>query len=390
MSAVGDMDPLIEALGGGGAATASRKWDHLSPHELVNELHSAGRCSAVVRVTPDLSDLLLGHSAWFTFGALVRIYKHYDVALHSQELPLRRMSFSSYPGELSSDDDFYLLSTGLAVLQTTNSVFNASSYSLLTPQSVLSWQRARIACFTAHDGQAWTDIIAQHNSGTGNNQWMASLLDRVVDLKLFEPGRELPKGLLWVVEQMPGLVVASDHTDTLEWGYWPSYNIPYFPEIYHRSGYPEFVSAQAALAGASYQLAPRAQIFRRDVHAVDDMDSLKALLRSNNWPQEPFSGGTPLGALCGRGDLDPSKPRAYGCYDSKATTWSLALALEADAVVGPTRAGGTPPFSWSTAGALAEAVEHVGQPDVFDYRFERMTADPSRWRPTRIAVGAEQ
>ena len=64
----------------------------------------------------------------------VRIYKHYDVALHSQELPLRRMSFSSYPGELSSDDDFYLLSTGLAVLQTTNSVFNASSYSLLTPQ----------------------------------------------------------------------------------------------------------------------------------------------------------------------------------------------------------------------------------------------------------------
>ena len=46
-------------------------------------------------------------------------------------------------------------------------------------QSVLSWQRARIACFTAHDGQAWTDIIAQHNSGTGNNQWMASLLDRV-------------------------------------------------------------------------------------------------------------------------------------------------------------------------------------------------------------------
>ncbi len=44
-----------------------------------------------------------------------------------------------------------------------------------------------------------------------------------------------------------------------------------------------------------------------------------------------FSGGTPLGALCGRGDLDPSKPRAYGCYDSKATTWSMALALEADA-----------------------------------------------------------
>lgn len=206
-------------------------------------------------------------------------------------------------GELSSDDDFYLLDTGLAVLQTTDAVFNASLYSLLTPQvrrgdllawlhcvhscdgkrtaaqwltvcfvllaipqSVLSWQRARIACFTARDGKAWTDVIGQHNSGTGNNQWM------VVDLKRFQPGRELSRGLLWVVEQMPGgrsplhicnfcllacpqramcrqcagMVVASDQTDTLLRGYWPSYNIPYHPEVYQRSGYPEFLAQQDA------------------------------------------------------------------------------------------------------------------------------------------------
>ena len=40
------------------------------------------------------------------------------------------------------------------------------------PQSVLSWQRVRAASFLARDGQAWTDVIAQHNSGTGDNQWM--------------------------------------------------------------------------------------------------------------------------------------------------------------------------------------------------------------------------
>lgn len=40
------------------------KWQRLTPHELAAQLDSAGRCSAVVRVTPDLSDLLLGHSAW--------------------------------------------------------------------------------------------------------------------------------------------------------------------------------------------------------------------------------------------------------------------------------------------------------------------------------------
>lgn len=39
-------------------------------------------------------------------------------------------------------------------------------------QSVLSWQRARAASLLAANGHAWTSVIAQHNSGTGNNQWM--------------------------------------------------------------------------------------------------------------------------------------------------------------------------------------------------------------------------
>ncbi|KAL4420666.1 hypothetical protein ABPG75_010322 [Micractinium tetrahymenae] len=385
MSAVGDFDPLQEALGSEdhGAAAAARRWASLSPHGLLTELHSVGRCSAVVRVTPDFSDLLMGHSAWFTFGGLVRIYKHYSFQLHHPALRLRRMSFSSYPGELSSDDDFYLLSTGLVVLQTTNSVFNKSLYSLLVPESVLSWQRARIASFLSNDGKCWTDVMAQHNSGTGNNQWM------VVDLKLFQPGHELQRGLLWVVEQMPGLVVASDQTGTLERGYWPSYNIPFHPEVYSGSGYPQFVAQQAqrgaayaaaAVAGASYQMAPRAQIFRRDAPEVDHLPGLRALLRSNKWPDEPFSGGSPLGALCGRGDVDPVNPRAAGCYDSKATTWAMARQLEADAVVGPTRTAAMPPFAWSRSGPLEASVAHLGQPDVFDFEFERMSPDPGRWQ----------
>jgi Phospholipase B len=48
-------------------------------------------------------------------------------------------------GELSSDDDFYLLDTGLAVLQTTNNILDASLYRLLTPSTLTSWQRVRAA-----------------------------------------------------------------------------------------------------------------------------------------------------------------------------------------------------------------------------------------------------
>lgn len=69
-----------------------------------------------------------------------------------------------------------------------------------------------------------------------------------------------------------GKVVTADRTQDLERGYWPSYNVPYFKEVYDASGYPEAAKRLRALgpdyneavAGLSYQLAPRAKIFRRD------------------------------------------------------------------------------------------------------------------------------
>jgi hypothetical protein len=63
-----------------------------------------------------------------------------------------------------------------------------------------------------------------------NNQWM------LLDYKLFTPGAPLPPGFFSVLEQLPGLVIASDMTDTLvEQGYWASYNRPFYPEVYSLS-----------------------------------------------------------------------------------------------------------------------------------------------------------
>lgn len=46
------------------------------------------------------------------------------------------------------------------------------------------------------------------------------------------PLQELRSGLLWVVEQIPGRTAAADMTSVLERGYWPSYNVPYFKEVW--------------------------------------------------------------------------------------------------------------------------------------------------------------
>jgi len=52
-----------------------------------------------------------------------------------------------------------------------------------------------------------------------------------------------------------------------------------------------------------------------------------------------LSEGHPICAICGRGDLDTSFPEARGCYDTKVTSWRLALEMSAEAVNGPTTGG---------------------------------------------------
>jgi hypothetical protein len=65
----------------------------------------------------------------------------------------------------------------------------------------------------------------------------------VINYNLFVPRTPLSDGLLWVVEQIPGLVVGADKTEDLRRGYWPSYNVPYFKEIYEQSGYSRVAQA---------------------------------------------------------------------------------------------------------------------------------------------------
>lgn len=43
---------------------------------------------------------------------------------------------------------------------------------------------------------------------------------------------------------MPGKVLGTDATIELERSYWPSYNVPYFQEIYIDSGIPK-IDAEA-------------------------------------------------------------------------------------------------------------------------------------------------
>ena len=102
----------------------------------------------------------------------------------------------------------------------------------------------------ARNGAEWADYSMRYNSGTYNNQYM------VIDTNLFEKGKPLQDNLLTVIEQMPGNVASGDQTQFLRMGgHWPSYNVPFYENIYEISG--NKAAADKYGPDESYQLCPR-------------------------------------------------------------------------------------------------------------------------------------
>jgi len=331
------------------------------------QLHKMGHCSAIIKVTGNFSDMFMGHSSWYTYAATNRIFKHYHFAFNADEVAAQRVSFSSYPGYLSSLDDFYMMDSGLGMVQTSIGFNDHSLYDLITPNSLMAWQRIRVAHVVAKTGEEWWQAAKTAFSGTYSNTYM------VVDWKLFTPGQAIVPNTLWVSEEIPGQFPGADVSDVLAFGYWPSYNVPYFPQVHKASGFADL--AAMGVPSASFQTAPRAKIFRRDEGKVVDLDSYKNILRYNAFETDPYAGpGLSCNAICCRGDLLGKGPSAFGCFDTKVTHAAWAKDLRASIVNGPTRGGDDdlPAFNWGKYGDI----EHVGLPETYDFDF--ITTEPAQ------------
>ncbi|XP_068606358.1 phospholipase B-like 1 [Brachionichthys hirsutus] len=349
LNAVGDLLDLIPALI---PPPGTRIRDFRRP--------GMGHCSALIKMLPGFENLLFSHSSWFTYSAMLRIYKHWDFNVAEPHTATGKLSFSSYPGFLMSLDDFYLMGSGLMMTQTSNAIFNASLFDKVTPNGLFAWQRVRLANSLAHTGEEWAKTFSKYNSGTYNNQYM------VLDRSKVKLGHSLDDGALTVVEQIPGLVEYSDQTPALRRGYWPSYNIPFHQKIYNLSGYKEIWEELGD--DFSYDLCPRAKIFRRDQAGVKDLDSLKHIMRFNEYKNDQYSEGDPCKTICCRADLRAEYPTPTGCYDTKVTDFLMAGDFLAEAVNGPTTQNGLPPFVWDQFSNNS----HRGLPQYYNFSFVKM------------------
>jgi len=97
-------------------------------HDWEQRLIRRGRCSALVRVSPESRDLMVGHTTWGDYGKMTRIFKYYNFQLPGAHTKANKVGFSSYPGCISSTDDFYELDSGLVVMDTSLEILNMDLY----------------------------------------------------------------------------------------------------------------------------------------------------------------------------------------------------------------------------------------------------------------------
>ena len=104
------------------------------------------KCSGFLKVTEGNKDLLFAHVSMSGFHTMNRVLKLYKFAFNKKSVPGHTMSFSGYPGALASADDYTLISSGLASIETTIAVFKEELYDLVKPQEQLHcWVRSIVA-----------------------------------------------------------------------------------------------------------------------------------------------------------------------------------------------------------------------------------------------------
>ena len=244
-----------------------------------------------------------------------RIFKEYNLNFNHYSVKAKSVLFSSYPASLSSNDDFYVTSNDLNVIETTNMFFNKTFYQLVEPESLLTWQRVIIANRMSVTAKEWSSHFGAYNSGTYNNMYM------VLDMKNIDlDNNSINNKTLYTVEQIPNLVKANDVTKQLRYGYWPSYNTPYDKEIIARSLIQEKIKEMPQLVHEfDYDTCTRATIMRRDQAKISSIDDMKTFIRYNNYTNDPLAFGDPTATISARGDL-MEKQLCYGAYDAKVAS----------------------------------------------------------------------
>jgi len=345
--------------------TSEEGWQKVLRHD--------GHCSGFVRMAEGYSDLLVGHTTWDDYSRMLRIFKYYNFPL-GEETMATSIAMSSYPGAVSSGDDYYVMNSGLVVMDTSLPLLTLNPYDDVKSGpltgDVPTWMHLMITNRMSKRAADWAaNYKMKNNIGTYNNQFV------IVDYNLFTPGQQPPDNMLWIVETAPGLVHAQDVSYMLNpnhQGYWASYNRPFFADVRDKAG---FTGAQKS-SGRLYSWSdnPRASIFRAVAPGVESLFDMRGTMNRNIYPNEGFGEpNEPSHAISARNDLSTT-PIPNGGIDAKVVGRCLAKGLQVQASSGPSH-DVQKPFRWMGDDGREgyPGWPHYGQPDMWNFGWTEFT-----------------
>lgn len=361
--AVGAVTPSLR-----GSAPAKSE-DPLDDVHWEQRLIADGHCSAFVHVATGNDDILVGHTTWDDYSKMTRIFKYYKFPFSGADTVAKHIAFSSYPGAISSGDDFYITDSGLAVTETSLEVLNPTAWNNM--QSFVD--KPRIPTFAhvmavnrlARSAPHWAHLYTSGAATSYAAQWL------VVDYNVFKQGEEVKPNTLWVVETLAGLSHSEDMSEKLRTdNYFPSFNRPYFADMRDVSGHAAAEATSGRKDLYSYTLNPRALIFKEASGGTNMLYEMRGLMSRNLLP------GRPGHDISARMDLAwEFTPLPNGGIDSKITSRCLLKRMEVQAQSGPSH-NGQPAFEWvnSTTGKDTwPDWPHVGQPSIWNFGFTQMS-----------------
>lgn len=383
------------------------------PDFIWEKLMSKSHCSAIIKVVKDenfpyqIKDVLIGHTTWDSFSEMHRIFKNYKFSytMYDNKRKNSNISFSSYPGTLTSTDDFYVLNKKIVVTETTLEMLDKTLYESKIPvaeEHVPNYIRISVANRLSNSGKEWTEIFRQNNGGTYNSQWMifdfshfgnSSKGDEIVhnlmekndnntkdsifskfsnskteqsnisddtisnyisnfnfnfkqasSLKKEKSITNLPKGFFYLMEQIPGYIEIQDLSEVLlRRGFWASYNRPYFDKISKDAGYFDMLSRYGKTY--SYEDNPRSRLINSRINSVKNFEDMKFIMQNN----KNIQGDDYLNTISPRYDLTNriELRRPAGGIDTKIVSFKSVSQQTVYAISGPSTQNGATPFSWS-------------------------------------------
>ena len=364
------------------------------PNIFWGKLISKGRCSAFIKLVNDpttnkYTELLSGHSTWSSFSEFIRIYKYYSFGEN-------KAIFSSYPGCLSSTDDFYLTNHNLLIMETTIEVVDLSLYKNELDENdyIPSFMRVLQPTFFAKSAKEWVEIFNKNKVGSYSSQWMIldyNIFEKEVKGKTHTEAKNV-KQMFYILEEIPNQIEYHDISKFLfKHSYFGSYNRTFLSSS--KKSLNQKLIENLYGERFSYKLASRALIFShyaKDIKTLKDMDFImryNGYLQENDWKEDP-SRKSPSKGISARFDLEKkSLFELSGGVDSKITNLSLIKTMSSIAVAGPSRGNNKKmkPFDWNDFKDSKE--QHEGVPQKIE--FEHVIMSPSTIDKTSEAYKLE-